>query len=695
MNLNPILLSICCLLISSTAYPERARVLPEGNYNVLFIPIDDFRPLINKYGETEPLRPITPNLDRLIDSAVSFSNAHCQQAVCNASRASIMTGLRPDTTKCWKLETFFRTTVGYELKTIPQHFANNGYTTHGIGKIYHSTNSNSQDDNPTGSRSWNDGWLNARGAKVYYEVGKAEQEDAGVKKVSATDAGEFLRNGNPITDEAYDDGIAAAAGVAKISEYASQFHASGKPFFLAVGFKKPHMPFNCPKSYWDLYDPQEIDLTGYDGSQTMPSGTNRFTAPYGGEPDAFIDIEGHPETKAPNITDARHLIHGYLACASFIDNQVGKLLDALDDPDGDPETPDSISDNTIVILWSDHGFHLGDHNGFWAKHTNYEISTRVPLIVRVPGLESLGTKGSFCSAPVELVDVYPTLVDLCSLPAPDQPDGLELQGTSFLPLLEDPAQPWKKAAFSQFQRYIRGDRPGDVPVAHGGNGMGYSIRTARFRYTEWWRTVSSDPTVNLHELVYTLPEHIELYDHIADPGETVNLAQNPAYAAIRSELSDLLNDADSGYAGDGWKQSEVDAPSDYPTTWSAWIERCTTPGVTQSDLNFNSDPDHDGWPNGFEYKFGTDPLSPDSISIPHSFSGTRLGLSYPEVIERTDISLGMLHSNSLSSDSWSGSGIQVLDSPAPGYAVSRSSSVELQEGITGFVQLRAASVGQD
>ena len=308
-----ILLLFVWLLLPGTASANgpRERFLPEGNYNVLFIPIDDFRVLINAYGETEPLRPVTPNMDRLTDSGVSFANAHCQQAVCNASRASLLTGLRPDSTRCWKLQTFFRDMVGYDLKTLPQHFAEQGYTTHGIGKIYHSTNSTSQDDNPTGSRSWSDGWFNAQGAQDWYER----------PANSATDAGD-------VEDNAYDDGVAAEAGIAKITEYAAAYHASGTPFFLAVGFKKPHMPFNAPKRYWDLYDPAEIDLEGYDGSHDMPAGTNAFTAPYGGEPENFIDIVGHPQTKAPNATDARRLIHGYLACASFIDAQVGRLMDA-------------------------------------------------------------------------------------------------------------------------------------------------------------------------------------------------------------------------------------------------------------------------------------------------------------------------------------------------------------------------------
>jgi iduronate 2-sulfatase len=658
--------SIGLLLILGTLHAEgaRNRLLPESNYNVLFIPIDDFRVLIDAYGETEPLRPSTPHMDKLADSGVSFANAHCQQAVCNASRASLMTGLRPDTTRCWKLQTFFRDTVGYDLKTIPQHFGDQGYTTHGIGKIYHSTNSNSQDDNPSGSRSWNDGWFNAQGPQDWYERPNR----------SATDAGD-------VADNAYDDGVAADAGVAKIKTYAADYHANGTPFFLAVGFKKPHLPFNAPKKYWDLYDPNEIDLEGYDGSHDLPAGTNDFTAPYGGEPQSYVDIVGHPETKAPNATDARRLIHGYLACVSFIDAQVGKLLDALEDPDGNPETDDSIADNTVVILWSDHGFFLGENNGFWAKHCNFEISTRVPLIVRAPGMEAVGSAGNFCTAPVELVDIYPSLVELCSLPQPVQPEGMAPEGTSFLPLLEDPKQPWKKAAFSQYQRSINTNHPDDVPLLNGyanHPGMGYSIRTDRYRYTEWWRTVSSNDTVDLHVLMDDSPAHIELYDYLEDPGETVNLATNPAYASVKAELAALLNDEDASFAGDGWKQVNVDAPAAFPTDHTSWMEGYSMPGLPANALDLQQDPDADGWINLFEYKFGTHPLEQDDPGVSQSFDGDKLHLDFPEVTSRNDIALNAEKSNSLTADSWTTVGVTVEDTGVNGNSTLRRGSALLE-----------------
>jgi iduronate 2-sulfatase len=666
------------------ASPQRARLHPEGNYNVLFIPIDDMRPLINAYGETEPLQPSTPQMDRLAERGIIFANAHCQQAVCNASRASLMTGLRPDTTRCWKLDTFFRDQVP-NITTLPQHFGDQGYTVHGVGKIYHSTNPTAQDD----PASWNDGWSSSSTGNTWYEIAKAAAEDGGNNKVSATDAGEVDRDGNPIADEDYNDGFAAAQGVAKIATYAEDYHTNGTPFFLAVGFQKPHLPFNCPKAYWDLYDPAQINLTNYTGIRKMPIGTNKFTAPYGGEPKAFDDVTGTADNGMPTATEARHLIHGYLACVSFIDAQIGKLLDALEDPDGNPATDDSIADNTIVVLWGDHGFHLGDHNGFWAKHSNYEISTRVPLIVSAPGMKSLGSAGTRSVELVELVDIYPTLVDLCSLPAPVQPAGQELQGTTFLPLLEDPAQPWKKAVFSQFQRNINSNDANDVPVTDNGNGMGYSIRTKRYRYTEWWRTDSTDETDrHIVKAGVTAPSHIELYDYVADPGETTNLASNVTYSNLIAELSTLLNDPSLVSAGDGWTEIEADAPDAFPTAFGTWKTNHLYPGALSSELDPGSDPDGDTLINKVEYKFGTHPFVADDAPVSNLLGSASIGLAYPDITNRTDIVLEVKTTANLTSNTWTTAGITESDIGQRGNATLRKATVPTT-ATTGFIRLQA------
>jgi iduronate 2-sulfatase len=671
------------------ASEDRTRQHPSNTYNVVFIAIDDMRPLIDAYGETEPLRPITPNMDRLVRSGVMFANAHCQQAVCNASRASLLTGLRPDTTQCWKLETLFRDKLP-NIITLPQHFGANGYRVHGIGKIYHNTNAEWQDD----PASWNEGWASSATAYKWYEADKAALEDAGTGSVSATDAGEVnTRDGNrPIVDEDYNDGYAAQQAVARIAEYAASWQTNGTPFFLGVGFQKPHLPFNCPKTYWDLYDPAEIDLTGYTGIRKMPIGCNKFTAPYGGEPSAFLDVTGTSDNGMPNAVEARHLIHGYLACVSFIDTQIGKLLDALDDPDGDPGTDDSITDSTIIVLWGDHGFHLGDHNGFWAKHSNFEISTRVPLIVSTPALQSLGSGGARCVGLVELVDLYPTLVDLCSLPAPAQPTGQTLQGTTFLPLLEDPAQPWKKAVFSQFQRSINSNDTNDVPVANSGTGMGYSIRTERYRYTEWWVTESTDETDrHIIKSGITEPGHIELYDYVADPGETTNLASYAVYSNLVAELSTLLNDTNGTSAGDGWTEADADAPTAYPVDSNVWKTNYLAPGRTLSELDFSADPDGDGLANRFEYKFGTHPFEADNAAVESGLAGGQLSITWPDVESRTNVQVAAVTSTNLVSGGWSPAGVTQTNSGQRGSAILRTDSVTT-DATTRFLKLEATDL---
>ena len=714
-------------ILEGAALTGRTRVHATDSYNVLFIPIDDLRPLLNHYGEDDPLRPITPNFDRLAASSVTFLNAHCQQAICNASRASMLTGLRPDTTKCWNLQTTFRNTVP-NVVTLPQQFGANNYTVHGIGKVYHGM-TNVKQDNSVGTwgvTSWNDGWQNPGSSVLkYYEDGsnssvygtydKAAQEDAGNGNISATDVGEYKRNGSAITDSDYKDGANADEGVNRIATYAAAYQSSGTPFFLAVGFQKPHLPFNCPKTYWDLYDPSTIDLTGYDGTRTMPQGTNRFTAPFGGEPFDYgvgdpvndaenfvpeltgtwgstgLDSSDHNEP-APTQAELRHLIHGYLACVSFIDAQLGKLLDALEDPNGDSNTSDSIANNTIIVVWGDHGFHLGDHGGFMAKHNNFEISTRVPLMVSTPDLSNLGTAGTRTTAPVELVDIYPTLLDLCSLPV-STTSSHSLEGTSFLPLLEDPNQPWKEAAYSQYQRSISANKSGDTALSAAGSGwgMGYSIRTERYRYTEWWRTTANNYPIfnggetsaqlNIHTIDtgVTEPSFIELYDYVNDPGETVNLAVIPGgedYSALMAELSALLNDSNATYSGDGWSEAASDAPATYPNTQADWRAQYATPGRAASDLQDGQDPDNDGIMNELEYAFGTNPLVSDIVPVTSSVVSGQLKITYPVVTGRTDVSVAAETSTTLDSNSFTTTGVTTSDGATQGHKTIKEATID-------------------
>lgn len=711
--------TVTVTILKSAAITSRVRHHPAGQYNVLFIPVDDLRPLLNVYGEDDPLKPITingesgtPNFDRLAASGVTFLNAHCQQAICTASRVSFLTGLRPDTTRNWNLESKFRDIMP-NVVTLPQHFSDNGYKTFGVGKIFHGESNNHQDDDHiTGADSWNEGWQNpSNGRFNFYERGdnpnvwntwdKAAMSNS--SSVSATDVGEYKRDGvTPIEDSDYKDGYAADLAIEKIAEYAI---SGEQPFFLGLGFQKPHLPFNAPKDYWDLYDPSAIDMSNYLGVRSMPVGTNSFTSPYGGEPSSYGDGEAYLPTVAepdlsiffvdrmPSLDSARHLIHGYMACVSFIDSQLGKVLDALEDPNGDGSNIDSIADNTIVILFGDHGFHLGDHGAFWAKHSNYEISTRVPFIIRSPGMSALGTSGTMTNAPVELVDVFPTLLDLCSLPVPDRTtritalDDTELyqvlEGTTLLPLLEDSQQPWKSAAFSQYQRYIsykssyHSDRT--LSPAGGGKGMGYSIRTDRYRYTEWWKTngdygkFGSNDANNPYDpdasrVVASQASFVELYDYQNDPEETENLAytQAAAHAPLISELQALLHDSDnSDYVGDGWKKdlqaSPYNVPASYPVTKSQWSTLHQTPGHSATDFADAADPDQDGIPNLMEYAMGTHPLEPNTAQVSMNHSAGAIAIQYPEVTNRSDVLLIPETSASLETSEWSTVSAMTID----------------------------------
>lgn len=462
--------------------------------NVLFIAIDDLRCELGCYGEKHIK---SPNIDRLADSGTLFKRAYCQQAVCSPSRTSLLTGLRPDSTKVWDLTTFFRDTVP-DVITLPQHFKNNGYHTESIGKIAHKVNM--QDDKNSWSvksrRTWANGyWQSEENLAIREKLIK----DAKAKGLKGSDF--YYATLGPATDNAdvpdvdHPDGLAAKWAVESLEELAKD----DKPFFLAAGFFKPHLPFSAPKKYWDMYDPDEIEMPDNDDwPENMPpiAGSNW------GELRGYY---GMPDNGKVTKEQARHLIHGYYACVSFADAQVGKLLDALERL--------KLADDTVIILWGDHGWKLGEY-GAWCKHTNFELDTHAPLMISAPGYKANQKTEAF----VEFVDIYPTLADLCDLPIP-----AHCEGISMVPLMKKPDRKWKPAAFSQFNR-------------NGGKIMGYSIRTDAWRYTEWFQRKTGNIIGR------------ELYDHRSDHGETVNLADNPKYKKNVSELSKQLD------KGNGWKK---------------------------------------------------------------------------------------------------------------------------------------------
>lgn len=441
--------------------------------NVLFIAIDDLRPELGSYGNTLVK---SPNIDALAARGLQFNRAYCQLVLCNPSRASLLSGKRPETIEVYDLATHVRK-HDENVVTLPQHFMNNGYRSLSFGKIYHTTNGNKDDLASWSERPWNP---------------RREPGDPRRPKVAPgqdVHANELPYGAPEVDDNALSDGKIAGAAIEAMRE------KRDKPLFLAVGFHKPHLPFVAPKKYWNLYDPDHIQLPP---NQSLPQDAPPFASNDASELRRYKDVP--KEGPAASDEEARRLIHGYLACISYVDAQVGKLLAALDEQ--------GLRENTIVILWGDHGYHLGEQ-GTWNKRTNWEIATRVPMIIAAPEQAALGKQ---TNALVEFVDIYPTLAELCALPLPEK-----LEGTSFKPLLSNPDQPWKRAAFSVYRKKVEGM----------GLAMGRAMRTDRYRFIEW-SGKGSEKVV------------CELYDHETDPQETVNIAGLRENEAMVASLAEQL-----------------------------------------------------------------------------------------------------------------------------------------------------------
>jgi iduronate 2-sulfatase len=409
-----------------------------------------------------------------------------------------MTGLRPDVTKVWDLETHFRVAQP-DCITLPQHFKANGWHCAALGKIYHAGFED--------GRSWNEPHWYPKGRAVDTDpvnwkkqiVTKhgvsVEEYSAPLKGGPARKNGKAAKRGPAYEvslkpDDELPDGATAAEAVKRLAALKSK----REPFFLAVGFLKPHLPFVAPKKYWDLYDPNTIPVPTTD---KLPAGSPEFAGHTNGELHAY---PGVPKENPIPADFAKTLRHGYYACISYTDAQIGRLLDALD--------KEGLADNTIIVLWGDHGWQLGDH-GLWHKHTNFEIAARAPLLISVPGSKTAGRK---CEAPVEFVDVYPTLAELCGLPIPSG-----LGGSSLKNFIENPAAPATDVAISQYPR-----------MSPEGAVMGYSIRNERYRAT-FWRVRNGS------KIVAT-----ELYDEQHDPTETVSVADKPEHRALLESLAKHL-----------------------------------------------------------------------------------------------------------------------------------------------------------
>lgn len=453
--------------ISSTSAESR-------ELNVVMILADDLR--------VEPLAQM-PNLERLAARSRIFANAHCQQAVCNPSRASLFTGLRPDRLEVWDLETHFRERHP-DTVTLPQYFKKHGYQAIGVGKNYHNWIHKIQGD----PLSWS--------APEELHWGR---HDSDIAKVTGTLPADLALHSScecrDVLDESYIDGRIARRATERLRELSKD----GQPFFLSVGFWKPHKPFNAPKRYWDLYQREDIPLAEH---PEWPTGTDRVA--WHPSPEML----GWNDRQELTSEEASEIRHGYLANISYLDEQIGKVLQEIDRL--------NLADRTIVVFCSDHGYHLGEHT-LWAKTSNFELDTRVPLLISAPDMKH---QGEPTNSPVELIDLYPTLVDLCGLPPQPDRDGASLQ-----PVLDDPKASVKKAAISQFPR--------PAYYTEHPSRMGYTARTRTHRYTEWRGWKSGDVVAR------------ELYDHQVDPHETRNRAADESMAGLVAELAGLLPTAQS------------------------------------------------------------------------------------------------------------------------------------------------------
>ncbi|WP_420401832.1 sulfatase [Flagellimonas sp.] len=498
-NWGLLLLCIIIMLVVGCKRDKDVDQEAPDKFNVLFVSIDDLRPQLGCYGDNVVK---SPYLDAFAKDAAIFTRAYCQQALCSASRASILTGLRPETTG----------NTGMYLKgkpldeqypasyTLPESFKDSDYFSFSIGKVFHQMGATS-----IGSDNVTDAWsVPAWNPKVgaYGPKGMQRFQE---KYDSLASAGEDMRKISSIPRVTYieapnvpDDQLPDGAMANKAVEVIRECKKNNQNFFLALGFVKPHLPFVAPKKYWDLYNSDSLKLPP---NRFHPLGVPEYTL--------LKDIgiykyeNGPMKGIQPSQKQAINALHGYLACISYVDAQFQKVIQELKNQ--------NLYDNTIVVVYGDHGYQIGEHNAWGTKHSNYESSTRVPLFIRVPNAPMNGKSSNKL---VELLDIYPTLVDYCNLNKPQY----KLEGMSLRPIIEsDPNLRWKKEAFSIYPRNI----PGIGAV------MGYSMVTDTFRLVKW-----TAPGHNFTEY--------ELYDHRIDSQENFNLAEVPYYKSTLDRLKRFM-----------------------------------------------------------------------------------------------------------------------------------------------------------
>ena len=493
IKFHAIITSFFFLWLFNSVYPTRK--------NLLIITVDDLKPTLGYYQDKSAK---TPHIDALARRSTAFLKNYCQQAVCAPSRVSMMTGMRPDSTGVQDLHTFMRD-INPKTITLPQHLKNQGYRSIGYGKILHGA----KNDDP---ESWDERYLdqhlnysenhpnpvifkfqNPKIHKKYneyiqnsvfkpYQIGKIQKKLKVEELYPATESFE-------LPDDAYPDGSMANASILRLSKLAKE----QEPFIMTLGFRKPHLPFNAPKKYWDIYNRNDFTLSP---SQTQPLGAPKIAMHSFGELGAYSGFktgENVPEAKQ------KELIHGYYACVSYVDAQIGKVMEAMD--------YSGLSKNTVIIFWGDHGYHLGDH-GIWCKHSNFEQATATPLLIMDPTIKP----DQKVHHPTELVDIFPSVCELLNLPRPNG-----IQGDSLVPLMKDPSTKIKNYAMSQYTRHSH---------------QGYSIRTKRYRLTYWMKK----GFYSFIPFKKDLLDYVELYDYQTDPHEKINHAKNMEFKEVLERM---------------------------------------------------------------------------------------------------------------------------------------------------------------
>lgn len=491
---------LACGLTALSAVPTgnaaEKKTTDNQRPNILFIAIDDMKPWLSAYGDSVAK---TPGFDRLAQRSVTFDNTYCQVALSGPTRSSLLTGLNPDHTGVWWLMGSFRHN-NPDIVTLPQALKNDGYQTQAVGKIYHPLTDRTVRDDP---QSWSLPYVKSPGNTYALANGRVATECADVP------------------DNGYVDGVITEEAIKTLKE----LKEAGQPFFLGVGYRKPHLPFCAPKKYWDMYRREDMPVAQF---QDMAQDGVEYAYHNSLEVKGYSDVppfESYMDTKHLDEDTQRRLLHAYYACISYVDAQVDQLLTALDE--------NGLTDNTIIVMFGDHGYHLGDH-GLWNKITDFEQATHVPMMISVPGM----AQGVHSQSMTEFLDIYPTLLDFTSTPHPQQLDGKSLR-----PILEDPTASVKDYAISQVSRSCAENYTIWVDTELKGKAtelesdiMGYSLRNPRYRLVEWTRGFKSyqpfDPSKVLD---------YELYDYEIDPQETRNLANDPAYADIKKELIEQLH----------------------------------------------------------------------------------------------------------------------------------------------------------